>query len=33
MPRERRVTGDESKPFEHDFTAYDTPGRDIYEAA
>ena len=32
MPYERRAISDEPKPLEHDFTAYDTPGRDIQEA-
>jgi hypothetical protein len=31
MPRERLAISDEPKPLEHDFTAYDTPGRDIQE--
>jgi cellulase/cellobiase CelA1 len=32
MPYARRAIGDEPKPLKHDFTAYDTPGRDIHEA-
>jgi hypothetical protein len=32
MPYARRAIGDEPKPLERDFTAYDTPGRDIHEA-
>ena len=29
MPRDRHAIGDESKPLEHNFTAYDTPCSDI----
>jgi hypothetical protein len=32
MPYARRANSDEPKPLEHDFTAYDTPSRDIHEA-
>jgi hypothetical protein len=32
MPHGRRAISDEPNPLEHDFTAYDTPGRDIQEA-